>query len=210
MVDVVAYGTGHGGGAAGRQGGRQDRHRRARGHARPRDRRGAAAGRRLEHRRLVHGLRARRGGREIAVAVLLVRAGAGGATAAPAARVVLGRGAGWAGARGGPARLDVELVGELLARPRPRSRARAAGSRCSGAAAGTAASSRPSGRAGPRCPPRGCTRRARASRGVYANGLSARQRLRLELVVLVVLDLEVVGRRALVSSERLQTWMNTP
>ena len=47
------------------------------------------AARPVEHRRLVHRLRARPGGRSIAVAVMLVRAGAGGATAAPAARVVL-------------------------------------------------------------------------------------------------------------------------
>ena len=44
----------------------------------------------LEHRRLVRGLRARRRPR-IAVGVLLVRNGAGGETAAPAARLVLGQ-----------------------------------------------------------------------------------------------------------------------
>ena len=58
MLDVVDYGTGTAAAMPGSQGGGQDRHRGARGHARAGRRRGAAAGRRLQHRRLVHGLRA--------------------------------------------------------------------------------------------------------------------------------------------------------
>ena len=59
MVDVVAYGTGTAAALPDVEGGRQDRHRGARGHARPGDRRDAAAGP-GEHGRLVHRLRARR------------------------------------------------------------------------------------------------------------------------------------------------------
>ena len=58
----------HRGGHRGNEGGREDRDRGARGHARA-ERRGGASGRRIQHRRLVHRLRARappadRGGRD--------------------------------------------------------------------------------------------------------------------------------------------------
>ena len=78
---------GHGGGAAGGQGGRQDRDRRAGGHARPRDRRDRAPD--PTNTDAWFTAYAPAGRPKIAVAVMLVRAGAGGATAAPAARVVL-------------------------------------------------------------------------------------------------------------------------
>ena len=88
MVDVVAYGTGTAAALPGHEGGGQDRHGGARGHPRPGDGRDAAAGPgrtptpgSRHTRRPLHP--------KIVVAVMLVRAGAGGATAAPAARVVL-------------------------------------------------------------------------------------------------------------------------
>ena len=76
-----------------RQGGRQDRHRRAAldGQRRPdaRARRAAAGGGHHRHRRMVHGLRARCAAPRVAVCVLLVGQGAGGETAAPAAKQVI-------------------------------------------------------------------------------------------------------------------------
>ena len=77
----------HGRGAARREGGGQDRHRGARGHARPRDRRDAAPD--PENTDAWFTAYAPAAHPKIVVAVMLVRAGAGGATAAPAARVVL-------------------------------------------------------------------------------------------------------------------------
>ena len=81
MLGVVRGGTGDGGRAPGRGRGGQDRHRRAAPDRRRPDRP-------EEHRRLVRRVRARVRPK-VAVAVMLVGAGQGGATAAPIAREVL-------------------------------------------------------------------------------------------------------------------------
>ena len=82
----------HRGGDPGSGGGRQDRHRGARGHPRA-ERRGAAPPDDGSNTDAWFTAYAPARRPRIAVAVMLVRAGAGGETAAPAARLVLGAGA---------------------------------------------------------------------------------------------------------------------
>ena len=107
MVGVVAYGTGTAAALPGIEGRRQDRDGGAGGHARPRDRRERCAD--PTNTDAWFTAYAPAGQPKIVVAVMLVRAGAGGATAAPAARV---------SARCRHARsrtLDVELAREVPA-----------------------------------------------------------------------------------------------